>query len=132
MQTAETTPQRLGEFVQKTRTEKQFSYQQLADLTGLARNTIWKIEHGKIAQPRPEVLNSLGRALSIPAVDLFTLANYPAPDALPSFGAYLRARYQDLGPAQVAQLEGYFAAIAKQSNLSLDGPEPGEDEITGA
>ncbi|MBT9605906.1 helix-turn-helix transcriptional regulator [Microbacterium sp.] len=121
--------QRLGQFIKQTRIKKGLSYRQVADFTGLANNTIWRIEHGEINQPRPEVLISIGRALNIPAADLYALANYPSPEKLPSFGPYLRARYQDLTPEQIAQLEGYFQALAAQSNISLDGPEPGEDEI---
>lgn len=128
MDNAESTT-RLGDYVKQVRIKKQLSYQQLADLTGLARNTVWKLEHGRINQPRPEALIALGRALSVPAADLYALADYTSLQPLPSFSAYLRARYQDLSPEQVAQLEGYFKALATQSGIDLDGPQPGEDEF---
>jgi transcriptional regulator with XRE-family HTH domain len=121
--------QRLGQFIHETRIKKQLSGRKLAELSGVANNTIWRLERGEITQPRPEVLISIGRTLSIPVADLYALANYPSPHALPSFVPYLRARYQELTPEQVAQLEGYFRALAEQSNICLEGPAPGEDEF---
>lgn len=129
MRNAEMAVLKLAEYIGTKRTERKLSLRQLAAQSGLARNTIFKLEHGMIAQPRPDVLIALGRALAVPAADMFALMKYPAPDQLPSFGVYLRARYHELSPKQVAQLEGYFAALAEQSNIDLHGPQPGEDEF---
>lgn len=132
MNNAEEPTTKLGEFIRQKRIEKDLSIRKLAELSGVVNNTIWRIEHGEIVQPRPEILTAIARSLSIPAADLYALVDYPSLTKLPSFGAYLRARYQELTPSQVAQLEGYFAAIAQQSGINLDGPEPGEDEFLAA
>lgn len=129
MQNAEKAVLTLAEFISTKRVERKLSLRQLAAQSGLARNTIFKLERGLIAQPRPDVLIALGRALAVPAADMFALMNYPSPEQLPSFGVYLRARYHELTPNQVAQLEGYFAAIAAQTDIDLHGPQPGEDEF---
>lgn len=62
---------------------------------------------------------SLARALDLAPEDLFTLAGFRLPDALPSFGPYLRARYGvELPPGARAALTEVFETLKKQSGGS--------------
>ena len=45
---------------------------------------------------------------------------------LPSFRPYLRAKYHDLPPDAITELERNFADIARR--YGTDGPQDGEDE----
>jgi hypothetical protein len=66
--------------------------------------------------------------LDLPVEDLYSLANYPSVQALPSFAPYLHARYQGLSPDAISELERYFTDLAKREGITLDGPAPGQDE----
>ncbi|GAA0993384.1 helix-turn-helix domain-containing protein [Subtercola frigoramans] len=127
MRNAETA-QHLGEYLQKARHTTGLTIRQLSELSGVPRTTIGKIERGGTARPRPDLLTAVGTALNVPIADLYALANYPAPHNLPSFAPYLRARYHDLSPSTVEELEHYFVKLAQRDGVSLTGPQNGEDE----
>jgi len=62
--------------LRQARQRSGLSISQLADLTGLRRDTITHLEHGK-EEPQPYVLRRLAAALSASSADLFGLG---APD----------------------------------------------------
>ncbi len=58
------------------------SISQLADLTGLRRETITHLEHGK-EEPQPYVLRRLAAALGASTADLLGVAVYESAGAVP-------------------------------------------------
>ncbi len=59
--------------LRQTRQRRGLSISQLADLTGLRRDTITHLEHGK-EDPQPYVLRRLGLALSASSAELLGIA----------------------------------------------------------
>jgi transcriptional regulator with XRE-family HTH domain len=118
----------LGQPIRQRREDLGLSQRQLGERIGSTGSgtTIMRIESGEIANPRVDVLTALAEALDLPSADLFAAAGYAVPNELPSFRPYLRAKYQDLPPEAVTELEDTFADIAKR--YGTNGPAPGEDE----
>ncbi|MGC0274868.1 helix-turn-helix domain-containing protein [Pseudactinotalea sp. Z1739] len=123
-----TAAMRLGPSIKQARTQQGISLRRLAQRSGVPRTTIERIEQEKIEHPRPNILHALGTALEIPVSDLYSLANYPTVEALPSFAPYLRARYQGLSAQAITELDIYFRTLAERDGIALDGPAVGEDE----
>jgi transcriptional regulator with XRE-family HTH domain len=119
---------RLGQFLRHHRKEHGLTVRDLAKNSGVDRTAIVRIENGSVAAPRPDTLRALAQALAIPLADVFALADYVVPDELPTFGPYLQAKYHDLPPEAVAQLDSYFQHLAQRHHLDLGGPADGEDE----
>lgn len=122
------TAMRLGPSIKQARTQQGFSLRRLAERSGVPRTTIERIEQEKLERPRPDILHALGTALDVPVPDLYSLANYPTAQELPSFAPYLRARYQGLSAQSIAELEIFFRTLAEREGIPVDGPAPGEDE----
>lgn len=74
--------------------------------SGISAATLSQLEHGQYAQPRPDKLVSLARALEIEIGDLYALAGYLLPEDLPSAGPYFRAKY-GLPSQAIPELEAY-------------------------
>src|ERR1700683_2081847 len=99
----------LGETLRTARLAKGLSARKLAEASGLTHSFISKLESATYDSVSPDSLMSLARALDVAPEDLFTLAGFRLPDALPSFGPYLRARYgQELPEAARAALKELF------------------------
>lgn len=116
----------LGQLIGKRRRELKLSLREVGDKAGTTDTTIMRIENGDIANPRGDVLRALAEALAIPFADVFTAAGYTIPTELPSFRPYMRAKYHDLPPKAINELERTFNDIAKRYGTT--GPKPGEDE----
>jgi transcriptional regulator with XRE-family HTH domain len=116
----------LGQLIRHRRETLDLSLRQLGQLIGTTDTTVMRIESGEIKSPRGEVLRALAEALGLPSADLFGAAGYTVPTELPSFRPYLRAKYTDLSPADLVELEAAFDDIARRHGT--DGPAPGEDE----
>lgn len=116
----------LGQLLRHRRDALGLSLRQVGDRVGTTDTTVMRIESGEIASPRGDILRALAEALELPLADLFATAGYAVPRELPSFRPYLRAKYHDLPPEALAELENTFAGIAKRYGTS--GPAPGEDE----
>ncbi len=63
--------------------------------------------------------------LEVPAADLYALGGYKLPEALPTFGPYLRTRYREELPEQaIDQLNEYFELLrAKYADSDAPGDE---------
>ena len=116
----------LGLVVQQQRRAKGWSTRRLAAAVGVHMAQIVRLEQGAVQSPHAETLAAIAEQLELPLADLFGLAGFAAPTELPSFKPYLRAKYRDLPPAAVAELERSFQAIADK--YGTDGPREGEDE----
>lgn len=125
----EITPaQHLGAYLRTARHQQHLTTRQLAEKSGVNFATISRIEQGKFTAPSPAVLKAIARALYLPLADVYALADYLEPSQLPTFPHYLRIRYGDLPPRSLAALEAHFANLASNPDVSLAGPEAGDDE----
>lgn len=117
--------QTLGATLQTARVAKGLSARKLAQASGLTHSFISKLESATYDSVSPDSLMALARALDLAPEDLFTLAGFPLPEALPSFAPYLRARYgEELPPGARAALTEVFETLKKQH----DGSDHVDDE----
>jgi transcriptional regulator with XRE-family HTH domain len=119
---------RFGKYIKQQRQAKGLSSRALARAIGVNDATIVRIEQGAIEAPRPNLLSAIARELDLPLSDVFAYADYVVPQELPSFTPYLRAKYGELPPEAVEQLERSFAKLAKKYGADARGPVQGEDE----
>lgn len=119
---------KLGAHLRVAREAKGLSVRGLEARTGVDDGTIVRIEQGRFAAPAPDKLAALAAGLDLPLADVFALADYAVPADLPSFTPYLRTKYRDLPDSAVADMERYFARLAKKHGLDPNGPAPGQDE----
>ena len=125
------TPQqarRLGKFLKQHRVALGLSTRALAAQCGVDMATIVRLEQGAFAEPRPETLRVVARALDLNLADVYALADYVRPTELPAFSPYLRAKYRKLPAVAIAELERYFDKLAARYGIDPTGPAPGEDE----
>ncbi len=100
----------LGSYVRRLREEAGKSVRGLAGEAGVDPTWLSKLERGLREAQEPRMLSRLAYALDIEPVDLFLAAGYQDGRGLPSFGTYLRARY-DLPDEAIRQLEAHFDLI---------------------
>lgn len=116
-----------GRYVRKHRQAVGLTTRGLAADVGMNMSQIVRWEQGQITAPHPEAIERAAQALGVPTVDLMTLAGYPVAKGLPGLRPYMRAKYKDLPPDAVDEVESFIARLqAKHGGHS--GPEDGEDE----
>jgi transcriptional regulator with XRE-family HTH domain len=109
------TPQeakRLGRLLRAKREASGLTAREVARRADIDVGTVTRIEQGQILSPRPD--------------SLFAIADWLPKDQLPTFTPYLRAKYKDFPDEAVAQMETFFARLAKKHGVQ--GPTGGEDE----
>jgi transcriptional regulator with XRE-family HTH domain len=124
----------LGETLRTARVAKGLSARKLAEASGLTHSFISKLESATYESVSPDSLMALAQALDLPPEDLFTLAGFRLPDALPSFEPYLRARYgEELPPGARAALTEVFETLKKQHHGSdhIDDEETVDEAVSG-
>lgn len=117
----------LAELIRSAREDQGLSARKLEEISGLDHSFISKLEKAKYQSVSTETLIALAEALDLPSEDLFTLAGYQAPEALPSFGPYLRVRYGEALPDGArAALNELFDTLSRNYNGSevVDDEEP--------
>ncbi len=77
---------------------------------------ISRLEADDYHQPSPEKLQRIAAILELNYDDLFAIAGYHAPEGLPSFVPYLRAKYQ-MTDLDARQLDGYFRRYQRQHGI---------------
>ena len=100
----------LGALIRAGRERAGWTVRQLADAAGLVPSTVFRLEKGLIASPRPNHLQGLAQALRIDVEELYVAAGYLTGDALPELRPYLRAKY-GLTDEQTGKIEGYLQAV---------------------
>lgn len=120
----------VGPIIRQRRQALGWTQPELARRSRIDTAVVHRIESGAIARPVPNKLARLADALGLPAADLYALAGYAAPLELPSFRPYLRAKYGQLPPKAIEQLEAYFDKVAGPYGTPGNGPADGEDEQT--
>ena len=119
---------RLGAFIRSAREARSLSQNRLGEAVGVPNTTIMRLERGENLNPRADLLADIAGELGINLADIYGLAGYDAPTALPSLRPYLRSKYRQLPAEAGEQLERYAERLAKRHGVDLNGPAPGEDE----
>lgn len=97
----------LGAFIRARREAAHLSLRALADKARLSAANLAKIEVGDVRQPSAEFLQRIARHLGCDYEDLAALAGYSLPEGLPNLPVYLRTKYGELSPSEIAQVDGY-------------------------
>jgi transcriptional regulator with XRE-family HTH domain len=116
----------IGAYIRARREDASLSTRELASRVGVDMAQIVRLEQGKVASPRADLLGRIADELKIPASDLMTMAGYPTPRALPNLRPYMRAKYRDLPPEALDDIEAYITKL--QAEHGASGPVNGEDE----
>ena len=103
---------RLGNRVRRHREAAALSQGALARAIGVPTSTVLRLERGEVEAPDPDKLHRLAAALQIDPEELF--AHYPAPERLPEFAPYLRAKY-GMSAEAVAEAERFFAELERRT-----------------
>lgn len=111
-------PVRLPEVLREAREALGLSVRRLAQRVGVHHASLSRIEAGE-RRPTPETLQLLAAALEIDEADLFALAGYRLPKALPAFPAYLRAKYR-MPQEAATQLNEYFGYLADKYDITVE------------
>jgi transcriptional regulator with XRE-family HTH domain len=107
---------------------KGWSSREIATFVGINQSNIVRMELGETNSPNPAVLTALAKWLDLNPADLYALAGYTRPDALPALEPYLRSKFADMPAEARAELERSFKQIANKYGYDADGPALGEDE----
>lgn len=121
-------PKLLGKKIQASREAKLLNNTELAKLTGVHRSTIRDLENGLIRNPSPEILAKLAEHLNLTLADLYPLAGYAVPSALPDFDGYMATKFRGLPAEAIEEISGHVNYLAAKHGLDPAGPAPGEDE----
>jgi transcriptional regulator with XRE-family HTH domain len=106
-----------GEFVRTRRLELKLSTHELGRIVGTRNSTITRLEQGAFAAPRPDKLARIAEALKLSLADVYARAGYIVPGELPSFHAYLPARYKELPQAALAELSKLFEELMARHGI---------------
>jgi transcriptional regulator with XRE-family HTH domain len=109
--------QSLGQFIQKVRTDKKITQEQLAISSGLARSYISRMEDDQFKSPSAMVLIRLAKGLGVSHDTIFQIAGYIpkiAKTELPSFDVYLRTKFPKISEQGINDIEFYINAVEKR------------------
>lgn len=110
----------LAETIRRHREAAGLSQLALAKKVGVQASTVFRLERGEVEAPDPDKLQRLAAALEVDPEEFFAL--YPAPERLPEFAPYLRAKY-GMSADAVKEAEDFFADLEKRSQPK---PKPGK------
>ena len=120
-----TTPdevRQLGKLIHETRINKKISRLELARRSAVPRTTLIRLEKGTIARPRLDLVSAIAVALEVPASEYFAVLGWQADTTLPGLVPYLRARYSQLPPETLAEIQAYLQTIAERDGIDFDQP----------
>ncbi len=112
---------RLGEVTRDARTTLGLSLRQLAEAVNVHHSFLARLESGDYHTAKPAFLQRLSRVLELDERDLFSLAGLDAPEGLPAFTPYLRAKYEMSDEAARA-LQEYFTFVRDKYNVREKRP----------
>ena len=84
----------LGVYVQERREILGLTQRELAERAQISHTFISRLETGQRKEASQPILRRLADALGVDAEDLYAAIAYSAPQQLPGFSAYLRAKYE--------------------------------------
>ena len=112
---------RLGKLIRERRHAAGLSTHELGERIGTRNSTIIRLVQGAFAAPSPDKLARIAEALNMSLADMYGHAGYAVPDDLPSFHAYLPARYRDLPDTAIQELVDLFERLVARHGLT---PQP--------
>ena len=122
----ETQARELGAYIREHRERAGLSVRGLAGQVGIDQAQILRLEAGKVAGPRADILGQIAEVIGAPIADVFSLAGYPTPRTLPNLRPYLRGKYSGVSSSALDEIE---AVLARDLNIpQTPGPLNGEDE----
>ncbi|MFB8777150.1 helix-turn-helix domain-containing protein [Streptomyces broussonetiae] len=107
----------LGKYIRNARMDRGISLRRLADQLHMHHSYMSRIESGALMQPSPEKLQRIAEILDLKFSDLCALAGYQAPEELPSFGPYLRAKY-NMSDEDHRRLFEYFMLLRDHHGIT--------------
>jgi transcriptional regulator with XRE-family HTH domain len=110
----------LGQYLARARHKQGFSIRQLAQLSGVNRGAIARLEGDEVEQPSADTIVRLGRALELNEADLLMLAGIAVPTQAASLDVMLRQAY-GLPPEGVERVKHTIEALLKEYNAAPDG-----------
>jgi transcriptional regulator with XRE-family HTH domain len=116
----------LGSYLRSQREAAGVSIRSLAPEVGVDQAQIIRLEQGTVASPRADLLGRICDRLNLPLADVLTMAGYPTTKSLPTLRPYMRAKYRDLPPEALDEVEAFVAKLARKHGSP--GPGAGEDE----
>lgn len=117
----------LGTYLRTKREAYGISIRKLSHIVGVDQAQIIRLEQGKVASPKADLLDRIATEINVPVSDLMTLAGYPVARGLPGLRPYMRAKYKDLPPDAVDEVESFIARLQAKHG-GRPGPTGGEDE----
>lgn len=100
-------------YLAKHRKRRGLSMSDLAKAAGTTKSNISYWESGKWL-PKADQLQPLAEALGVSYEDLFAIAGYASPEALPEPTPYLRAKYPDAPKKALAEADRFFRQFDKR------------------
>jgi transcriptional regulator with XRE-family HTH domain len=117
----------LGKLLAKRRESLGLSSRQAAALVGCSSSTISRLETGGQV-PAPELLQRLSASFGLDLRELFILAGYPLPEAMPELRPYLRMKFKDLPPSAFREIESFVEFLRTKYGVKPTGPSERSDE----
>jgi len=112
---------RLGEVIREARSQLNLSMRQLAEAVDVHHSFVARLESGDYQTAKPAFLQRLSRMLELDERNLFALAGLDAPEGLPAFTPYLRAKYEMSDEAAKA-LHEYFSFVTDKYDVREKHP----------
>jgi len=116
----------LAELLHDAREDSGLSIRRLAELSGVDKALISRIEASVNKTAQLGTLNKLAVALDLEPDALYEAAGYFKGASLPSPAVYFRSKYGELPEQAAADLERYVTKLA--TKYGGHGPKRGEDE----
>lgn len=117
----------LAAYITEHREEAGLSVLKLAELIGVTKQTVYYWEAGDVL-PQVTVLEPLARAIGGSYEDLYTMAGYARPEALPSGAPYLRAKFPRATKKGLAEAEQAIAKLEAAEAKRTNGKRGGGDD----
>lgn len=100
-------------FIVKHRKRRGLSLPALAEAVGASKSKVYYWETGEYL-PKADQLQPLAEALDVAYEDLFALAGYASPKALPEPSPYLRAKFPKAPQKALAEADKFFDRFEKR------------------
>jgi len=116
---------RLGQYLRARREELGLSARALARAVDVRDSTILRLETGTYAAPAADKLARIAAHLKLDLADVFAMADYVVPEALPSLPHYLRLRYPTLTQEAIEALHELLRREEGQSTSQFESTAGG-------
>ena len=114
----------LGDTIRRARRAAGLSLRACSTAASVDNTWLSRLERGDYTSPDPRHLQQVASALNMDVTDLYVAAGYQSAKSLPSLVPYLRAKYSELPPEAVADLERHFALLNSYYDRPQDGALP--------